>query len=121
VWTIIIEVQFKASHSVAMRDGSMEPQHEHFWAVTVEAGTGKLDEKGMAIDFAQFKARLNNITSQLSGATLNDVEYFHDKCATAERVAEYVFNTLEPNLPEGVHLESVTVSEQVGCSARYRK
>jgi 6-pyruvoyl-tetrahydropterin synthase len=121
LWTVSVETQFKASHSVAMQQGVMEPEHEHFWGVTVEVSTDKLEGKGMAIDFAQLKSRITQITSQLAGASLNDIDYFHDKSPTAECVALYVFERLEPVLPKNVRLEGVAVSEQVGCSARYSK
>lgn len=121
MFRITIEMQFKASHSVALPDGSKEPEHEHFWAVSVEIAADKLNKRGMAIDFAQLKARLTDITSQLGGALLNDVDYFREKGPTAENVAEYIFEKLEPNLPKDVRLEGITVSEQIGCSARYSK
>jgi len=119
LFTITIETQFKASHGVALPNGSREPQHEHFWAVSVEVSTDKLDKRGMAIDFSHLKSRLTGITSQLGGALLNDVDYFRENGPTAENVAAYVYNKLEPNLPTGVRLEGITVSEQIGCSARY--
>jgi 6-pyruvoyl-tetrahydropterin synthase len=121
LFTVTIETQFKAKHSVALQNGSPEPAHEHFWAVSVEVSTHKLDAKGMAIDFAQLRARLNDVTSQLSGAYLNEVDYFRKRCATAENVAAYIYDRVEPNLPSDMRLEGVTVSEQVGCSAKYRK
>jgi 6-pyruvoyltetrahydropterin/6-carboxytetrahydropterin synthase len=121
LFTVTIETQFKASHSVSTLDGTSEPEHEHFWAVAVEVGAQKLNDRGMAVDFAKLKAKLNDITSQLSGGSLNNVEYFQKAHATAESVAEYIFNKIEAHLPEGVRLEGVTVSEQVGCSAKYHK
>lgn len=121
MFAITIETQFKASHGVTLPDGAREPEHEHFWAVSVEVATDKLDNRGMAVDFAVIKARLSNITSQLGGALLNDVDYFREKGPTAENVAAYVFEQLEPNLPDDVQLKSVTVSEQIGCSARYSR
>jgi 6-pyruvoyl-tetrahydropterin synthase len=119
LFTITIEIQFKASHSVLTLDGTSEPEHEHFWAVAVEVGVQKLNDRGMAVDFAKLKAKINDITSQLSGGSLNDVEYFKKTRATAESVAEYIFNKIESQLSEGIRLEGVTVSEQVGCSAKY--
>ncbi|MFH1371332.1 MAG: 6-carboxytetrahydropterin synthase [Planctomycetota bacterium] len=121
MFRITVETQFKASHSVALPDGSGEPEHEHFWAVSVEVATDKLDKRGMAVDFALLNTRLGDITSPLGGALLNDVDYFREKGPTAENVALYVFQKLEPNLPSGVRLQSVTISEQIGCSARYAK
>ncbi len=121
MFTITIDKQFKAIHSVALPNGAKEPEHEHFWAVSAEVSADKLDNRGMVIDFAHVNARLNDITSQLSGEVLNDIDYFRESGSTAENVAMYIFNKLEPNLPDGVRLQSVTVSEQVGCSARYSK
>jgi len=121
LFTIIIETQFKASHSVMMHNGTSEPEHEHFWAVAVEVSAEKLNDRGMAFDFAQLKARMNDITSQLSGGLLNEVEYFKKNRATAESVAKYLYESLESNMPNDVRLEGVTVSEQVGCSAKYHK
>jgi 6-pyruvoyltetrahydropterin/6-carboxytetrahydropterin synthase len=121
LFTVTIEVQFKASHSILAQDGAGEPEHEHFWAVAVEVGAPNLNDRGMAVDFAKLKAKLNDITSQLSGGSLNDVEYFRKRHATAESVAEYIYNRIEAELPAGVRLEGVTVSEQVGCSAKYHK
>ena len=121
MFTITIETQFKASHSVMMHDGTSEPEHEHFWAVAVEVGAEKLNDRGMAVDFARLKAKINDITSRLSGGSLGDVEYFKKIHPTAESVAEYIYNNIEAQITEGVRLESVTVSEQVGCSAKYYK
>jgi 6-pyruvoyl tetrahydropterin synthase/QueD family protein len=121
LFTITIETQFKASHSVALADGPGEPQHEHFWAVSVEVATGKLNSSGVIMDFAQLKSKLTEITSKLGGASLNDIDYFRKNRPTAESVAVYIFQRLEPVLPNDVRLESVAVSEQVGCMAKYRK
>jgi len=119
LFTVSVETQFKAGHSVALSDGSKEPEHEHFWAVLAEVTTDKLDGRGMAIDFAQLKARLTDITSKLGGGSLSDIDYFREKGSTAENVAAYIFQRLEPKLPDEVRLASVSVSEQVGCSAKY--
>jgi 6-pyruvoyl-tetrahydropterin synthase len=99
----------------------MEPEHEHFWAVTVDVGADKLDARGMAIDFSKLKARISDIISQLDGATLNGIDYFRENCATAESMAAYIYTRLEPILPDEVRLEGVRVSEQIGCSARYHE
>jgi 6-pyruvoyl-tetrahydropterin synthase len=121
LFTINIETQFKASHSVVSPDGSREPDHEHFWAVSVEVAADKLDGNGVVMDFAYLKAKLTDITSKLSGTLLNDIDYFRENGPTAESVAVYVFHRLEPDLPNTVRLESVAASEQVGCLAKYSR
>jgi 6-pyruvoyl-tetrahydropterin synthase len=49
------------------------------------------------------------------------MDYFQGKWPSAENVAVYIFDRLEPNLPGNVRLKSVRVSEQVGCWAIYSK
>lgn len=119
MFTISIEMQFKASHSVTL--SHEEPEHEHFWAVSAEVSTDKLNANGVAVDFALLKSKITDITSKLTGAILNDIDYFREKGPTAESVAVYIFERLEPTLPNGARLESVGVSEQVGCCAKYSK
>jgi 6-pyruvoyltetrahydropterin/6-carboxytetrahydropterin synthase len=121
LFTIIVETQFKAKHSVTMHDGVKEPEHEHFWAVSAEVNSGKLNSNGMALDFALLKSKITEITSKLAGSFLNDISYFQEKGPTAENVAIYIFEQLEPVLPADVRLASVSISEQVGCIAKYHK
>jgi len=119
LFTVTVETQFKARHSITLPGRTSEPEHEHFWGVSAEVSADKVDNSGVVMDFAKLKADLTNITSQLGGALLNDVDYFRENGPTSENVAVYIFHRLEPTLPENVRLENVTVSEQVGCFAKY--
>ena len=121
MFTIGIETQFKAWHSIPLSDGTKEPEHEHFWAVEVEVCSNAPVEGGMVMDFAQLKGRLTNVTSMIADTVLNEMDYFRDKCPSAENVAVYIFDRLGPTLPKNVRLKSIKVSEQVGCWAIYCK
>lgn len=121
MFTISIETQFKAKHSIALPDGSREPEHEHFWAVSMEVAADKLNSNGVVMDFAPLKAKLAAVTSKLADVSLNDIDYFRENGSTSENVAVYVFRQLEPKLPAEVRLKTISVSEQVGCSAKYSK
>ncbi len=116
-----IETQFKAWHSIPLPDGTIEPEHEHFWAVEVEVRGDAPSKGGMVINFAQLKSRLLDVTAKLNETVLNESDYFKDKCPTAENVAVYIFDRLEPTLPDNIRLKSIRVSEQVGCWAIYSK
>jgi 6-pyruvoyl-tetrahydropterin synthase len=102
-------------------DGTQGPQHEHFWAVAVEVCGDKPQGSGVVIYFAQVKSRLTNVIMALNETALDESEYFRDKGASAETVAAYIFERLEPILPKEVQLKSVNVSEQVGCWGVYSK
>jgi 6-pyruvoyltetrahydropterin/6-carboxytetrahydropterin synthase len=121
LFTIGIETQFKAWHSIPLPDGTKEPEHEHFWAVEAEVCGNAIAEGGVVINFAQLKSRLTNILSALNETVLNESNYFKDKCPSAENVAVYIFDRLGPTLPDNVRLKSIRVSEQVGCWASYNK
>ena len=121
MFTVGIETQFKAWHSIPLSDGTKEPEHEHFWAVEVEVSNDTLEDGGVVINFAQLKSRLMDVTSTLSDSVLNEMDYFKNKCPSAENVAVYIFDRLEPLLSANARLKSVKVSEQVGCWAIYTK
>jgi 6-pyruvoyltetrahydropterin/6-carboxytetrahydropterin synthase len=121
LFTVGIETQFKAWHSIPLPDGTKEPEHEHFWAVEAEVCGEAPDKGGVVINFAQLKSRLTNVLATLNETVLNESDYFKDKCPSAENVAVYIFDRLEPTLPKNVQLKSVKVSEQVGCWAVYSK
>jgi 6-pyruvoyl-tetrahydropterin synthase len=121
LFTVGIEIQFKALHSIPLPDGTKGPEHEHFWAVEAEV-CGDTPAKGeVVIYFAQLKSRLTNVISALNETVLNESEYFRDKGSSAETVAAYIFDRLAPTLPKEVQLKSVNVSEQVGCWGIYSK
>jgi 6-pyruvoyl-tetrahydropterin synthase len=75
----------------------------------------------MVMEFAQLKSRVADVTSKLHETVLNEMDYFRSKCPSAENVAVYIFDRLEPTLPKNVLLKSVKVGEQVGCWAIYSK
>jgi 6-pyruvoyltetrahydropterin/6-carboxytetrahydropterin synthase len=121
MFTVGIEMQFKAWHSIPLPDGTKEQEHEHFWAVEVEVSSETPADGGVVINFAQLRSRLTDVTSTLSDSVLNEMDYFKNKCPSAENVAVYIFERLEPTLPANVRLKSIKVSEQVGCWATYDK
>jgi 6-pyruvoyltetrahydropterin/6-carboxytetrahydropterin synthase len=121
LFAVGIETQFKAWHSIPLPDGTKEPEHEHFWAVEAEVCSDAIGKDGVVMNFAQLKSRLANILSTLNETVLNESDYFKDKCPSAENVAVYIFDRLEPTMPANVRLKSIRVSEQVGCWANYCK
>jgi 6-pyruvoyltetrahydropterin/6-carboxytetrahydropterin synthase len=121
LFTVGVETQFKARHSIPLPDGTKGPEHEHFWAVETEVCGDTPAEGGVVINFAQLKSRLTNVISTLNDTVLNEAEYFRDKCPSAENVAVYIFDRLEPTLPKNVQLKNIKVSEQVGCWGIYSK
>jgi 6-pyruvoyltetrahydropterin/6-carboxytetrahydropterin synthase len=102
-------------------NGLKEPLHHHNWAVTADVGSNKLNKMAVVINFQKLKAMLNSIVAELDDTALNEVNYFRENNPSAENVAKYIFEKLEPELPKSVRLENVKVVEEPGCSAKFSK
>lgn len=121
MFTVSIETRFQASHRLALLDGWKEPVHEHNWSIRAEAGSETLDNMGLVIDFHRLKAMVDNVVGQLDNRQLEEIDYFQQNRSSAEGVARYIYEKLEPGLPKGVKLVGVTVTEEQGCSAKFAK
>ena len=121
MFTIAVEKSFIACHQLTVSRGVVEPRHCHNWHLTVSVSAEKLDEFGMVMDFCRLNDIIETVTGPLAGAQLERLEAFVGVNASAENVAKYIFEKVEPELPDGVKFEYVEVIESQGCSARYSK
>jgi 6-pyruvoyltetrahydropterin/6-carboxytetrahydropterin synthase len=102
-----------------MPGGQTEPLHEHNWVVRSAVAAKNLDETGLVIDFRWLEAKMKEVVSPLDGARLEELACFGDVNASAENVAKYIYDTLEPLLPGRVKLQYVEVLEAPACWAKY--
>ena len=121
MFTISVETTFQASHRVGRPDGSPEPEHKHTWLATAAVRAERLDSNGFAIDFDFLKKLLDEIVGAFDQGEIGQIEYFKGVGPSAENVARYIYEQLEPRLPRKVRLEYVEVDEQAGCRARFYK
>jgi 6-pyruvoyltetrahydropterin/6-carboxytetrahydropterin synthase len=121
MFTISVETSFHASHQLALPDGPKEQLHEHDWAVTADVGSEKLDRMGLVMDFGCLTSAVDSIVSELDNTTLEGIEYFRQHNSSAENVAKYIYEKLEPRLPKEIRLLSISVVEEPGCSAKFSK
>ena len=117
--TVSVETRFWASHQLTLSDGSKEPVHSHNWSVTADVGTEKTGNMGLVIDFRRLKAMLDNIVAEFDNVALDGIDYFEQNNSTAENVAKYIYEKLQPGLPKDVKLEAVRVVEEPGCLAKF--
>jgi 6-pyruvoyltetrahydropterin/6-carboxytetrahydropterin synthase len=110
------------SHALRLYDGLYEPVHYHAWPVWVHVSADRLDEIGAVMDFLKLKAIMDRVLDPLEGKHLNDLEMFAGVNSSSERVAEYVFKAVEPQLPPGVRLDRVVIhrNEQLTAQFAYR-
>jgi 6-pyruvoyltetrahydropterin/6-carboxytetrahydropterin synthase len=121
MFTIRVETHFTASHQLTLPDGSKEPLHQHNWAVITNISNDKVDRMGVVMDFCQVKAMVGEITAEFDNSQLDNIDYFRRNNPSAENVARYIFDKLEPKLPGAVQLRSIRVVEEPGCSAKFSK
>ena len=119
MFTIRVEIRFRASHQLTLPDGSKEPVHHHDWVVTAEVGSKKLDNMGVVMNFQKLKAMMESAVADFDNAAVESVDYFRQNNPSAENVARYIYEKLRIGLPRGVKLRSVSVVEEPGCAAEF--
>lgn len=121
MFTVSVETYFWASHQLALAGGSKEPVHQHNWSVTAEVSRSELNLMGLVMDFHRLKAMVDDIVAELDNILLDRIDYFQRNSSSAESVAKYIYEKLEPRLPEGVKLNHIRVTEEQGCLAKFSK
>jgi 6-pyruvoyltetrahydropterin/6-carboxytetrahydropterin synthase len=121
LFTISVQTSFWAPHQLKLPDGRKEKSHSHNWLVQANVSSSQLNKMGICFDFNKLKTVLISITDTLTNGQIEDNPYFQQNNSSAELLAKYIYERLEQQLPEELNLESVTVTEEPGCSASFRK
>ena len=119
MFKVTVQTSFWASHQLTLPDGKKEPLHSHNWKVTAEVRGEKLNQTGLLIDFDKLKKLIDNITESFTNQPLENNEYFRNSNSTAEMIAKYIFENLQPQLPEHLILDCISVTEEEGCSGKF--
>ncbi|MEN8126247.1 MAG: 6-carboxytetrahydropterin synthase [Planctomycetota bacterium] len=119
MYTLFVEMTFKAAHQLSFTDGTSEPLHEHDWKVCAAVSCEQLDDNELVIDFEELKTLLSGILQDLRGQRLESLGVFEHRNVSAETLARTLYGQLAPQLPRTVRLESIEVTEAPGCRARY--
>jgi len=121
LFTIRVTSGFSASHQLTLPDGSKEQLHNHVWEVIIDVSSERLNDMGLVMDFALLKGMIEKITGDFEGKKLEEIDYFQQNGSSAEIVAMHIYEELEPQLPDDVRLEAVSVVEAPGYSAKFSK
>jgi len=119
MYTLFVEMQFRAQHQLTHENGTQEPLHEHNWAVVAEVSSDKLDKNELVMDFEELKSMLDSILQDFRGQRLESLGIFEQLNVSAETIARTIYEKLAPTLPVSVRLNAVEVTEAPGCRARY--
>ena len=121
MFTISVQTSFRASHQLKLPGGQRENIHSHNWLVEACVCADRLNKMGLVFDFNKLKFLLAGITDTFANSRLEDNPYFQQNNSSAEMLARYIYESLEKKLPAGLSLDSVTVIEEPGCSASFKK
>ena len=112
---LTVEFGFSAAHHLPLAAGRCKNTHGHDYRLFVVLDGPVRESDGMVIDFHEVDDIVETaVLGQLEGADLNALL----DCPTAERIAEWILEQLEPVLP-GVL--AITLYETPRYSVTHRK
>jgi len=104
---------------LTLPDGSKEPLHNHNWHLIVAVSADKPDKMGLVMDFGRLSDIIDGIIAPFESTQLEQFDVFENINSSAENVAKYIFDRIEPLLPSSVRLEYVKITEAPRCSVTY--
>jgi len=120
MYELFVEEHFDAAHYLRNYHGKCENLHGHRFKVIVRLKATKLDEAGLAYDFAQIKRCLREALAPFDHACLNDVPPFDKIEPSCENLAATIYNGLKPRFSESpVALACVEVWESPTSGVAY--
>jgi len=120
-YALTVRTSFAAAHRLREYDGNCERLHGHNWQVEVTVESGRLDDRGIAIDFRAIKSAVNELLSRLDHRYLNEVSPFDRLNPSSENVARYLFEEMGKKVPSPVRVARVTVWESEDARAEYSR
>jgi len=95
MYQLFVEEHFDAAHYLRNYHGKCENLHGHRFKVVTRLEATKLDETGLAYDFAQLKRYLRGLLAQFDHACLNDVPPFDKIEPSCENIAASIYEKLQ--------------------------
>lgn len=119
MYTVKVQLEFSAAHTIRGYDGICSRPHGHNWKVVVQAATETLDDLGMSIDFFALQKATQEIIDVYDHRDMNEIPPFDILNPTSENIAKFFYDELTKKLPEPVRIDSVTIFETDAYSATY--
>ncbi|MBN2289351.1 MAG: 6-carboxytetrahydropterin synthase QueD [Candidatus Glassbacteria bacterium] len=121
MYRISVDGEFSSAHSLRDYPGKCARPHGHNWRVRLSVRTQDLDDRGMAVDFGNLKALLEEVLAPFDHRDLNSVPPFDTLNPTAENLARIIFEQAEARAPDGVAIDKVLVWESEKSRVEYSK
>ena len=123
MFEVAVEETFAAGHALRGYRGKCENVHGHNYKVRVVLAGQTLDAACLLYDFSELRRRLAEVIRSLDHKFLNDLPPFTETNPSAENIAKYFYEQLNPVLaasPNGASLREVTIFESETTAATYR-
>ncbi len=121
MFEISVEYSFAAGHALRGYKGKCENVHGHNYKVQVTLAGEQLNSTGLLMDFVDLRASIKKLVERLDHRFLNDLAPFDRLNPSAENLAKYFSDELEPQVSaQGLRLEAVKIWETDTTSATYR-
>ncbi len=123
MFELVVNGAFEAAHRLVDYPGKCNRLHGHSWTVEMSVSGNTLDKIGMVADFKVLKNMLMEVLDEMDHQFLNELPQFKEFNPTAERIAQYIYNTIELNeiFQHGCSLNYIKVWESPKAAVIYRK
>ena len=120
MYQLFVEEHFDAAHYLPNYHGKCENLHGHRFKVVARLEAAKVDESGMAYDFAQLKQHLREILARFDHTCLNDVSPLDKLGPSSENIAVTIYDALQACFSgSSVKLVSIEVWESPTTGVAY--
>lgn len=120
MFEISAEYTFAAGHALRGYKGKCENVHGHNYKVQVTVAGERLNSIGLLMDFVDLRAAIKGLVDRLDHRFLNDLPPFDQLNPSAENLAKYFYDGLEPQVREqGNRVSAVKVWETDTTSATF--
>ncbi len=121
MFEISVEYSFAAGHALRGYKGKCENVHGHNYKLQVTLAGEQLNPTGLLMDFVDLRANIKRLVERLDHRFLNDLPPFDRLNPSAENLAKYFSDELEPQArAQGLRVEAVKIWETDTTSATYR-
>ncbi len=121
MFEVSVDYTFAAGHALRGYKGKCENVHGHNYKVQVIVAGEQLDSTGLLIDFVDLRRAIKGLVERLDHRFLNDLAPFDRVNPSAENIAKYFNDELEPQIGQrGLKVQAITVWETDTTSATYR-
>ncbi len=120
IWRLTVRSEFSSAHALRHYKGKCEAVHGHNYGVeAVVEGRILSADTELLMDFAELKRLLNTILDDLDHRLLNEVPPFDVQNPSSENLSRHIWRRMSSDLPQGIRMHAVTVSEKNAQSATY--